>query len=488
MSAENTLWMGDIEPWMTESIIMNSFQYFNLYPTNVKFIKDKNKGINRTYCFVTFKTIQDATNALINLNGKISPSMNIIFKLNWADYQSASTKTIYVGNLNIKVDDNDLYKLFSQKYSSVHHATVITENGISKGYGFVIFKNEDDYLRCLKEMNGFHFYGNNLKVREHRRKDNEHNNNHDLKDNKNKNRKKNKNNNASKNNNPYLNNIKNNENNINFIYQNNVNNSINNNSKQIINYNNSSNLTMNNNYINNNNLNNNKITSNSDNHKNNIINFNTIQNINIINNNDNGINNNKYLLNNDNNSNNINNNYNQSQSLELLLNKINAAIPYINKNTNNNNNTNTLIYEKNKNNSKYLFNNNNNYLSNKKEKTLFQFDNKSVSNNLEPKLNSNKNNYINNAAKKLDSKNEKKNESNNMSHQSKKMNNNSHKDNANDKNKTKNKNAKKNKYKLEILDNIDETTLCKKIHESILRTFEYQKKLLQNNGVKFKSK
>jgi len=483
MSAENTLWMGDIEPWMTESQIMSSFEYFNLKPTNVKFIKDKIKGINRTYCFVTFKTIQDATNALIKLNGKISPSMNIIFKLKWAEYQSASTKTIYVGNLNIKVDDNDLYKLFSQKYNSVHHATVITENGISKGYGFVIFKKEDEYLRCLKEMNGFNFYGNNLKVREHRRKDNENNKNHDLKDNKNKNKKKNKNNNASKNNNLYLKNINNNENNIPFIYQNNVNNSINNNSKQIINYNNSSNFTMNNNYINNNNLNNNKITSNSNNHKNNIINFNTIQNINIINNNDNGINNNKYLLNNDNN-NNIN--YNQSQSLELLLNKINAAIPYINKNTNNN--TNTLIYEKNKNNNNKDLSNNNNYLSNKKEKLLFQLDNKGVSNNLKPKLNSNKNNYINYASKKLDSKNEKKNESNNMSNQGKKMNSNNHKENVNDKNKINNKNATKNKCKLEILDNIDETTLCKKIHESILRTFEYHKKLLQSNGVKFKSK
>ena len=114
MSAENTLWMGDIEPWMTESQIMSSFEYFNLKPTNVKFIKDKIKGINRTYCFVTFKTIQDATNALIKLNGKISPSMNIIFKLKWAEYQSASTKTIYVGNLSNKLEISELESFIKQ--------------------------------------------------------------------------------------------------------------------------------------------------------------------------------------------------------------------------------------------------------------------------------------------------------------------------------------------------------------------------------------
>ena len=128
---------------MTESIIIYSFQYFNIYPINVKLIKDKKKKINRTYCFVKFKNIEDVNNALINLNGKKLPSCTINFKLNWADYNTNNiTKIIYVGNLNMNIKDNDLYNLFSQKYKSVHHANVICENGISKGYGFVVFKNE----------------------------------------------------------------------------------------------------------------------------------------------------------------------------------------------------------------------------------------------------------------------------------------------------------------------------------------------------------
>ena len=176
MSDENTLWMGDIEPWMDESTILTSFQYFNIYPISVKLIKDKNKNINKNYCFVTFKNIQDAKNALINLDGHKLPNANINFKLNKAEYQNAITKTVYVGNLNLKVGDNELLKLFSQKYKSVIHANVISEKGASKGYGFVIFKNEDDYSRCLKEMNGFNFCGNNIKVREKRKKDDENNN------------------------------------------------------------------------------------------------------------------------------------------------------------------------------------------------------------------------------------------------------------------------------------------------------------------------
>ena len=149
MSDENTLWMGDIDQGMTESIIMNSFQYFNIYPLNVKFIKDKTKNINKAYCFVKFKNIQDVNKALY-LNGIKMPMTNTNFKLNWADYQTITMKTVYVGNLNLKVGDNELYNLFSNKYKSVHHASVITENGVSKGYGFVIFKDEEDYIRSLK--------------------------------------------------------------------------------------------------------------------------------------------------------------------------------------------------------------------------------------------------------------------------------------------------------------------------------------------------
>ena len=396
MGDENTLWMGDIEPWMTESIIINSFQYFNIYPINVKLIKDKKKKINRTYCFVKFKNIEDVNNALINLNGKKLPSCNINFKLNWADYNTNNiTKIIYVGNLNMNITDNDLYNLFSQKYKSVHHANVIYENGISKGYGFVIFKNEEEYFRCLKEMNGYNYYGNKIKVREKRKND----------DNENKNKEKyyNKNN---------ILNINNNNINTSLIYLNNIqNNNLNNNTIQNPNLINTMILSN----LPNNNLNNNNIISNINNIKN------------LTNNKNNSINLNKkenYNMKKNNQINNNLNSINKQLSTNLLINKINSSV---NNFYQNNNNNNALIKENNKN-----------------------------------EIISNSNNYI---------KNETRNE----------------KMNKNELNKN-GKNNNKNKLKLEILDNIDELTLNKKIHESILKTFEFYKNLFISNGTKFKSK
>ena len=396
MGDENTLWMGDIEPWMTESIIINSFQYFNIYPINVKLIKDKKKKINRTYCFVKFKNIEDVNNALINLNGKKLPSCNINFKLNWADYNSNNiTKIIYVGNLNMNITDNDLYKLFSQKYKSVHHAKVICENGISKGYGFVVFKNEEEYFRCLKEMNGYNYYGNKIKVREKRKND----------DNENKNKEK-----YYNKSNILLNNNSNNDINSSLLYLNNTQNINLNNNNSIPNPNLINNMILSN--LPNNNLNNNNIITNINsmknltNNKNNSINLNKKDNHNMSKNNQ--INNNL-------------NNINQQLPINLLLNKMNSSMNIFNQNNN------TLIKE---NNQKEIIPNSSNYI---------------------------KNETING------------------------------KTNKNEQNKG-GKNNNKNKLKLEVLDNIDDLTLNKKIHESILKTFEFYKKLFISSGTKFKSK
>ena len=54
--------------------------------------------------------------------------------------------------------------------------------------------------------------------------------------------------------------------------------------------------------------------------------------------------------------------------------------------------------------------------------------------------------------------------------------------------KEKNKKNERKKYRLEVLEIIDEVTLYKKIHESILRTFSNNQILFLKNGTKFKSK
>ena len=304
MSSDNNIWMGDIKPWMNESFILNSFKNYNIHPLSVKLIHDRTTNELKNYCFINFENIEEANKCIIMLNGKTIPNTSIKFKLNWANYFSSVNKSIYVGNLSPDVDDISLYNLFKERYSSVHHASVIIENGKSKGFGFVIFKGEKDYERCLNEMNGIKFHGNIIKVSEQKKKedDNKSNSTIDINENNSIFNYNNINNNIYQNNNININqsSLNNGYNNINEI-QNNLNNDIylmNN----INNYNLEQSLFLNQNKFNNNIINN--II--------NINNINKINNINYINDiyNKNQYNNNLIFNNNTNYINSINNNTN----------------------------------------------------------------------------------------------------------------------------------------------------------------------------------
>ena len=171
MSTDNNIWMVDIEPWMNEPFILKAFNHYNIFPTNVKLIYDKNTNELKNYCFINFGSIEEANKCIINLNGKQIPNTSIKFKLNWATYFSSFNKSVYVGNLSPDVDDISLYNLFKERYPSVHHASVITDKGKSKGFGFILFLGEKEYERCLHEMNGIKFHGNIIKVNEQKKKD-----------------------------------------------------------------------------------------------------------------------------------------------------------------------------------------------------------------------------------------------------------------------------------------------------------------------------
>jgi len=62
---------------------------------------------------------------------------------------------LFCGDLGNEVTDEVLYKAFS-KYPSIQKAKVIRDKrtGKSKGYGFVSFKDADEFVKAWKEMNG----------------------------------------------------------------------------------------------------------------------------------------------------------------------------------------------------------------------------------------------------------------------------------------------------------------------------------------------
>ena len=437
MNEENSLWMGDISPDIDESKIKLSFQYFNIFPISIKFIKDKRTNTNKNYCFVFFKNNEDANNALNQLNGKVIPNTNMTFKLNRATYHSPINRTIYVGNLNKSINDDLLLNFFQSRYNSVTKATVIKDKGISKGYGFVVFKKENEYKNSLKEMNQALFLGKKIVVKEQKRKDEDDNNN---------------------NNNIYNNNII-----INNDYHINDNNFVNNNASKdiLLNYilrNNNNGVANDLSLLNNINIiNNNKIVNNDN--ANNINNINNIINNKLVNNN-------------------IINNLNfESKTKNSFYNKKDLNTNFLNNNTNNiNNNNNNMNYPN-------IFNKGNN--NNIDITKLLLINENRINKYGLHKINKN-NDIINiyNSFSKLNNIN------NNVNTKiNKKINsNNNINNNGNSRNEIKKNVNPQILTKLDVLEKYDEKTLNKKIRESINKTYNHYKKTCFSNGNNIQSK
>ncbi|TDG46560.1 hypothetical protein AWZ03_006998 [Drosophila navojoa] len=157
------LWMGSLEPYMTENFIIAAFRKMGEDPTTVRLMRNKYTGEPAGYCFVNFISDDHALDAMHKLNGKPIPGTNPIvrFRLNSASnsYKLPGNErefSVWVGDLSSDVDDYSLYKVFSSKYTSIKTAKVILDSlGFSKGYGFVRFGIEDEQKSALYDMNGY---------------------------------------------------------------------------------------------------------------------------------------------------------------------------------------------------------------------------------------------------------------------------------------------------------------------------------------------
>lgn len=74
---------------------------------------------------------------------------------------------IYVGNLDFKVNENELESVF-QEYGEVSSTRIITDkySGRSKGFGFVTMDNDSEAEKAIEELHGTSFKNREMIVNE----------------------------------------------------------------------------------------------------------------------------------------------------------------------------------------------------------------------------------------------------------------------------------------------------------------------------------
>lgn len=80
---------------------------------------------------------------------------------------------IYVGNLDYRIDENDLTEVF-EEYGQVDSAKIIMDkfSGKSKGFGFVTMEDGDAAKKAIDDLNGATYENRKMVVNEARPKKN----------------------------------------------------------------------------------------------------------------------------------------------------------------------------------------------------------------------------------------------------------------------------------------------------------------------------
>ncbi|KAF5208785.1 RRM [Clavispora lusitaniae] len=191
-----TLWMGDLDPWLDESAIVDLWWQILRSKVSVKLIKPKFikpesgfTGLSHSgYCFVEFQSYEEAQSALA-LNGQLLPDIAMpsqkhfpnnpdnqkkYFRLNWASGATLTAPLIhtpeyslFVGDLTASTTEAHLLSFFQKSFpNSIRTVRVMTDpvSGKSRCFGFVRFTEESERQRALREMNGAWFGGRPLRV------------------------------------------------------------------------------------------------------------------------------------------------------------------------------------------------------------------------------------------------------------------------------------------------------------------------------------
>uniref|UniRef100_A0A251SR34 Putative nucleotide-binding alpha-beta plait domain-containing protein n=1 Tax=Helianthus annuus TaxID=4232 RepID=A0A251SR34_HELAN len=140
-----------------------NYEFTLIIVGSIKLIRNKQTGQSERYGFIEFHTHEAADKVLQTYNECMMPNTYQVFRLNWASFSSGekcadtgSDISIFIGDLAPDVTDAMLDETFAGRYPSVKGAKVVfdSNNGCSKGYGFVRFGDEGERTRAMSEMNG----------------------------------------------------------------------------------------------------------------------------------------------------------------------------------------------------------------------------------------------------------------------------------------------------------------------------------------------
>ena len=160
-----TVYAGNLDPKVNESILWELFTQCGPV-VEVHIPRDKISNEHQGFGFIEFKSEEDADYSIkimhmIKLYGKP-------IKVNKASQDKRAQDVganLFIGNLDPEVDEKMLYDTFTN-FGMIISTKIVrdTEDGASKGHGFVSFDNFNSSDLAISQMNGQFFSGRQIRV------------------------------------------------------------------------------------------------------------------------------------------------------------------------------------------------------------------------------------------------------------------------------------------------------------------------------------
>ncbi|CAI9762105.1 unnamed protein product [Fraxinus pennsylvanica] len=149
-----SLYVGDLHQDVTDAHLFDAFSEFKSL-ASVRVCRDSITGRSLGYGYVNFNSPQDASEAIevknhFTLNSK---AIRVMWSHRDPDARRSGIGNVFVKNLSDSIDSGKLQEMF-QKFGNVLSCKVVTsDDGMSKGYGFVQFESEISANAAIEKLN-----------------------------------------------------------------------------------------------------------------------------------------------------------------------------------------------------------------------------------------------------------------------------------------------------------------------------------------------
>ena len=150
-----SLYVGDLNKDVREEQLFEIFSVVGPIDS-IRVLRDHISRVSLGYAYVNFSSAQDAERALDSLNYYMIKGrpLRIMWKQRDPSMRKSGAGNIFIKNTDASVTSRDLLDTFSQFGNILSCKVACSDDGKSKGFGFVQYQTREEAERAVKSTNG----------------------------------------------------------------------------------------------------------------------------------------------------------------------------------------------------------------------------------------------------------------------------------------------------------------------------------------------